>query len=461
MRPDQVALGFLIAVAVCSNPTASSQQTAGTSQTSMLFEGARLIVGDATAPIENSAFTVESGKIGRVGRKGEIDLPPGANRVDLSGKTVLPALVSTHVHVGFLDGMDFGPKHYTREHVVEHLQRYAYYGLAAVLSAGTDVGPLAFEVRKEQPPHAARLLTAGRGMAAPDGGPGMPSIANTSFPITSVEEGRKRVQELASQGANAVKIWVDDRNGRVKKLPPEIYRPIIDEAHRNKMMAIAHVYYLKDAHELVDAGIDGFMHLVRDEVMDDLLIAKMKQRNVFAAANIGGSHRATLAEMPKASLDLLSQSVPASVVEQFKASFATRDPRAVATARATYDKMERSLAKLNAAGVRIVLGGDTGIPSAWHGWGEHYELERMVAAGMTPAQVIVAATSAAARVLGLDDLGTVASGKSADFLVLDANPLENISHTSRLSAVYLRGQRVDRAALRASWTAERKNFLKQ
>jgi adenine deaminase len=122
--------------------------------------------------------------------------------------------------------------------------------------------------------------------------------------------------------------------------------------------------------------------------------------------------------------------------------------------------MERSLAKLNAAGVRIVLGGDTGIPNAWHGWGEHYELERMVAAGMTPSQVIVAATSAPARVLGLDDLGTVASGKSADFLVLDANPLENISHTSRLSAVYLRGQRVDRAALGARWTAEPKHLLK-
>ena len=314
------------------------------------------------------------------------------------------------------------------------------------------MGPLAFQVRSEQPSGAARLLTAGRGMAAPDGGPGIPSIANVSFPITSAEDGRKRVQELAEQRANAVKIWVDDRNGRVKKLTPDIYGPIIDEAHKHGMMALAHVYYLKDAHQLVDAGIDGFMHLVRDEVMDDQLIAKMKQRNIFTAANIGGTHRAALSEAPASALGLLSESVPPGVVDEYRAAFAKVDPKAVAAMRDTYAKMERSLAKLNAAGVTITLGGDTGIPGAWHGWAEQYELERMVAAGMTPAQVIVASTSAGARILKLDDLGTVATGKSADFLVLDANPLEDITNTRKISAVYLKGQALDRAALRARWT---------
>ncbi len=289
-------------------------------------------------------------------------------------------------------------------------------------------------------------------MAAPDGGPGIPSIANTSFPITSAEEGRKRVQELAEQRADAVKIWVDDRNGRVKKLTPDIYGPIIDEAHKHGMMALAHVYYLKDAHQLVDAGIDGFMHLVRDEVMDDQLIAKMKQRNVFTAANLGGTHRASLSEAPAASLGLLSESVPSSVVDEYRATFAKVDPKAVAAMRDTYAKMERSLAKLNAAGVTIALGGDTGIPGAWHGWAEQDELERMAAAWMTPAQVIVAATSTGARILKLDDLGMVATGKSADFLVLDANPLDDITNTRRMSAVYLKGRALDRAALRAQWT---------
>ena len=195
------------------------------------------------------------------------------------------------------------------------------------------------------------------------------------------------------------------------------------------------------------------MHLVRDEVMDDDLIARMKARNVFTAANIGGSRRAGLSELPAASLALLSETVPADIVSGVAASMQAKDPKAAATARATYDKMATSLARLNAAGVTIVLGGDTGIPGAWHGWAEQYELETMVAAGMSPAQVIVASTSAPATLLKLDDMGTVAAGKSADFIVLDANPLENISNTQRISAIYLRGAPLDRPALRARWTS--------
>jgi imidazolonepropionase-like amidohydrolase len=142
------------------------------------------------------------------------------------------------------------------------------------------------------------------------------------------------------------------------------------------------------------------------------------------------------------------------VVEPFRAAFASRDPQALATSRATYAKMEQSLANLHRAGVTVVLGGDTGIPNAWHGWAEHYELERMVAAGMSPADVIVSSTSAAAGVLKLDDVGAIASGKRADFLVLDQNPLDDIAHMRRISAVYLHGRPLDRAALRARWTSQ-------
>ena len=325
--------------------------------------------------------------------------------------------------------------------------------MGAVFSVGTDVGPLSFQVRDERPPDAARLITAGRGMAAPDGGPGIPVIANTSYPIATADEGRARVRELAAQGAAAVKIWVDDRGGRVKKLTPDLYRPIIEEAHARGMMALAHVYYLRDAHELADAGIDGFMHLVRDEVMDDALIALMRERRIFTAANIGGSRRAGLAELPAATLTALLETVPPPVVQAFVSAMKAKAPDALARASGTYEKMARSVAKLNAAGVRIVLGGDTGIPGAWHGWAEQYELQSMVAAGMTPAQVIVASTSAPARLLKLDDMGSIAPGKSADFVILEANPLDDILNAGRISDVYLRGRRIDRAGLRARWTA--------
>jgi imidazolonepropionase-like amidohydrolase len=453
MRQLGLLLACIITAAACSTTDVPTQATEGAQNSGTLFEGARLIVGDASAPIENSAMLVEGDRIVRIGRKGEIVAQSGTARVDLTGKTVMPALVSTHVHVGLLKGLSFGTENYTRDVLVDHLNRYAYYGVGTVLTAGTDVGSLSFEVRDERTPGAARLLTSGRGMAAPDAGPGIPSIAGTSYPISTAEEGRKAVQEVAANGANAVKIWVDDRGGRVKKLTPEIFRPIIEEAHKHRMLAIAHVFYLDDARGLVEGGINGFIHLIRDAVMDDGLVAAMKERGVFMAPNLGGTHRRTVSELPREALDLLAETVPSDIVEHVRRSTSDVDPKARATTRALYDIMRQNAAKLNAAGVTLVLGGDTGIPGAYHGWAEQYELEQMVDVGMTPAQVIVGATSAAARVLRLDDVGVLATGKTADFLVLDANPLDDITNTRRISSVYLRGHRVNRAALRTRWIA--------
>ncbi len=133
-----------------------------------------------------------------------------------------------------------------------------------------------------------------------------------------------------------------------------------------------------------------------------------------------------------------------------RAALAAVKPEAAQKAKDFYGVQARNLAKLNAAGVRIGFGTDS---SAAVGWNAHQELTDMVAAGMTPAQVIVAATKTAAAILKLDQLGTIAAGKSADFMVLDANPLENINNTRRISDVYLRGKKLDRAAMRAGFTS--------
>jgi imidazolonepropionase-like amidohydrolase len=451
MRVVAVTTACLL-LGTCTAPEESaSRDAAGTAAAVTLFENVTLIDGDTGAALERAAFLVDGSRVAAVGRAGDLTLPAGTTRVDLSGKTVMPVLVSAHVHIGLLDGLDFGPEVYTRARIVEHLQRYAYYGVGAVLTAGTDAGPVSFEIRDDPPLMAARLLTAGQGLAAPNGGPGFPVIAHTAFAITTADEGRQRVRELAAARANAVKIWVDDRQGRVTKLTPELYRPIIDEAHRHGLPALAHVYYLEDAHALVDAGIDGFMHPVRDAVMDDELIAMMKARDVFVAANIGGSRRATLSALSDATLARLVETVPLDVVDRYQRAMASRTPQQLENARRIHGNMAASLVRLQAAGVPIVLGGDTGIPNAWHGWAEHDELAAMVDAGLTPAAVLVAATSAAARVLGLEDLGTIAPGKRADFVVLDANPLDDMTNTQRIAGVYLSGVPVDREALRARW----------
>jgi imidazolonepropionase-like amidohydrolase len=384
-----------------------------------VFEGARLIVGDGSAPIENAAFIVNGNRFTEVGRAGQVQVPAGARRVDLRGKTVMPAIVDTHTHMAT-----------EREMLIDQLQRKAYYGVSVVMSLGQDTGDVAFKVREETIPNAARLRTAGRGITMPE-----PGRTQAPYWISSAAEGRKSVQELAARKVDFVKIWVDDRDGMFKKLTPDLYGAIIDEAHKNGLRVTAHIFTLEDAKGLLRAGIDAFAHGVRDKDIDEEFVTMMRQRPAIVLVP-------NLPDRGVASdLGWLAASVPAEDLKRLQA--AATDRPAV---QQTFGIQARNLAKLNAAGVRIALGTDGNVPYA-----HHLEMEDMVAAGMTPAQVIVASTRNAADLLKLTDLGTVAAGKSADFLVLEANPLDDIKNTRRIADVYLRGTTMDRAGLRARW----------
>ncbi len=351
-----------------------------------LFEGARVILADGR-PLENAAFTVAGSQFGQVGRVGEVPVPPGAARVSLAGKTVMPGIIDTHTHLSR-----------TREMLLDDLRQRAYYGVGAALSLGQDPGDLPFQIRSESEtmPNAARFRTAGRGITMPE-----PGRTDIPYWITTEAEGRKAVQELAAKRVDIVKIWVDDRDGTYKKLPPELYGPIIDEAHKNGLRVTAHIFNLSDAKGLLKAGIDAFAHGVRDRDVDDEFMAMLKTRPGF----------------------VLVPNLPA---------------RDGATAQA-FALQARNLARLAKEGVIIALGTDGNTPSGPYG-----EMEDMVAAGMTPAQVIVAATKTGAEFLRIN-AGTIAQGRSADFIVLDANPLEDIKNTTKISGVYMRGVAVDRS----------------
>ncbi len=421
----------------------------------MAYEGARLLTGlPAAPPIDDAVLLVAGGAVTAVGARGELTPPAGAQRVDLSGQTVMPALVSLHGHVGFQDGPSYAAANYTRANILDHLRRYAYYGVGTIVSLGTDAGDIAFDIRGEQATvlaSTARLRTAGRGLAAPNAGPGALALRSSAYGVTSEEEGRRYVAELAARAVDVVKIWVDDRGGTVQKLAPALYRAIIDEARGRGLRVVAHVFYRDDAWELVRAGVDGLAHLVRDREMDAALIAAIAARGVFVMPNLGVSERRLHADAPGWLDDpFLAESVPAAVRRRAAESLRAQAGDA-AGARERYAAMERSLEKLAAAGARVVLGADSGVRDHFFGYAEHRELELMVAAGLTPAEAIVAATSRAAAVLGLRDVGSLAAGKSADFIVLDADPLDDITNTRRIGAVYLRGAPVDRPALRAGW----------
>ena len=405
-------IGFL------SPETVAAQQAAGVT----VYEGARLIVGDGSQPVEDAAFIVENNRFTAVGRKGQIKVPAGAARVDLTCKTVMPAIVDAHKHLSV-----------KRDELVDQLQHFAYYGIGVAMSLGQDTGDVAFQVRAETIPNAARMRTAGRGITGPEPGRG-----EAPYWVKSEAEARKAVQELAEKKVDLVKVWVDDRNHTVTKLSPEMYRSAIDEAHKHNLRVISHIYTLEDAKGVLRAGVDAFAHSVRDKDIDDEFVKMMKaRRNMIVDPNLPDRG-------VKVDRSWLRDSMTAEEFQKIQAE-SKDDPKA----QEFFGIQSRNLKRLNEAGIKIALGTDGAIP-----WAAHEEMADMVASGMTPAQVLVASTRNSADLLQVKDAGTVAAGKSADFLVLDANPLDDITNTRRIAAVYLRGSKVDRDTLRAKWTGK-------
>jgi imidazolonepropionase-like amidohydrolase len=411
----------LLALAACSGPPEPPPTVPSAAAADVtVFEGARGIVGDASAPLENATFVVSGDRFVAVGRAGEVEVPAGARRVSLAGKTVMPAIVDTHTHLSR-----------EREALLRDLTRRAYFGVSAAMSLGQDNGSDVFEVRAEPAPGAALYRTAGRGITAPE-----PGRTDIPYWVTTEDEARAAVREQAALAVDIVKIWVDDRNGMYEKLAPELYAAVIDEAHKNGLRVTAHIFNLADAKALLRAGLDAFAHGIRDTDVDDEVVALFRERPAFTVVpNLPDRGVAT-------DLTWLRGSIPDAQWQEL-ADAASADRPAQ---QAAYAIQARNLKRLSDEGVTIALGTDGNVP-----WGPHLEMADMVAAGMTPAEVITASTQAAAAFLRLPDAGTVAAGKSADFVVLDANPLDDITNTRAISSVYLRGDEVDREAVRASW----------
>ena len=459
-RPMKIVSKSLLACACAVLAASCSSRVEPPASNAVVFEGARLIVGDERPPIENAAFVIENGAFTQVGPAADVRAPEGAARVSLAGKTVMPAIVNAHGHIGYRRGASFLVENYTRENLIDHLQRLAYHGVAAFMSMGTerDLGyALRDELRASPQPDLALFLTAGRGLAMPAGGPA-PPLRDAPYGVSTEAEARAAVRELAAKKIDGyVKIWVDDREGAVKKLTPELYTAAIEEAHALGLKTISHTQDREDVKAVLRAGIDGFAHPSwrKGQEVDDELVALFKERpHVFVLLTLWGTRNQIFGPRPAWIDDpLLRETFTEEDIRLLENPKVPPD----AAARWKAGVVPQGIARLKAAGVRFGLGDDTGATNGaqYFGYGSHLEMASMVEAGLTPAEVITIVTRNSAEILGLDRLGTVATGKSADFIVLDANPLENIHNTRRISAVYLRGQEVDRAALRAKWAASR------
>jgi imidazolonepropionase-like amidohydrolase len=449
-----VLLGLIVG---CGPDTSSGNEgknngAAPTSDTSY-FYGARIIPGDGSPVLEDMSFITKGGKITAIAPRKELQPPKGSNRVELTGRTVAPAFLNVQAQPGMNNGPQYGHKNYTRDSLTADLSRYEYYGVVAVLTAGTDSGDLAASVRneiREGKVKGARLLSAGRGIAAKGGGP--KDLASTTIQVANAAEAKKAVADLASDKVDAIKIWMEDGNGKGPRLSKDSFTAVIDEAHKRSLKVMAQIFSLSDAKELVDAGIDGFVSSIRDHEVDDALVSAMKAKNVFLAPALTAAEakfvyadkpnwlgEQTMREVyPAQLLGYLADSVS---INKFK-----RNPE-LSDLRQQYATATKNLKKLSDGGVKIALGTNSGAADTYPGYFELREMVAMADAGMKPVDVIKAATASAAEILGQADLGTIAVGKTGDFVAMPENPLEKMSNIKDVGLLFIDGSEQERSAL--------------
>jgi imidazolonepropionase-like amidohydrolase len=474
MNRSWISMAILTLLAGCSGSGPDGQTAPETVIT--YFEGGTVLIGDGTDPIPGAALVVADGVVTAVGPMEEVEHPAGSERYDFTDHTIMPFLHNAHGHVGYVRGLDFSQGNYNRETIMEDLERYAYWGVGTVASLGLDISDTAFQIREEQrsgPVGSARLLTAGRGITTRNGFPavGVPAVEGVPYQVANEQEARAAVRELVGQGVDFVKIWVDDNRRRTgqayrfgqmaydyassPKLSPDLYRAIIDEASMSGTPVVAHVRYLADAKGLVDAGIAGLVHSIRDNPVDDALIQAMLANDVFYVPTLS-NHQAQFiyADQPAWLREPgTRESVAPATIARLTSPAYIAEKRAdlnLDLYRSEFDTAMQNVKTLYDAGVRIGLGTDSGGEFyRLRGIFEHRELELMVEAGIPASDVIRIGTQATAQILGVEDSGTLEPGKRGDFLIVSGNPAVDITKSRDIAEVFMLGESLDRATMSA------------
>jgi imidazolonepropionase-like amidohydrolase len=416
-----------------------------------VLDGFTLINGSGRQPVPNAAMIIAEGRIQWAGPQSELKVPPGAQVMHLTGKYVMPGIMNLHGHLGNTIDLAQDPKNFTRENVEKQLRLYASYGVTSVVSMGTDQ-ELVFQLRAEQRagrPRMTRIFTAGRGFTGAGGYPttaqGMKGVP---FEVASTADVDRDVAELAAKKVDLVKIWVDDHLGRDKKIPLDLAKAIIAAAHQHGLRVAAHVFYLDDAKALIDAGLDGLAHSVRDKPVDDELIAAMKRHGAFQeAATLTREMSMFVFARPSPMVD--DPFFTRGLTPELLATLKSAAYQQKAAADPDYSKYPgflkmamHNLKKLSDSGVKIGFGTDSGPPARFQGYFEQWELQLMVESGLKPMQAITDATRNPAEFLRAQDLGTLERGKWADLIVLGKNPLEDIRNTRAIEMVMIAGNKI-------------------
>ena len=419
-----VTAGALLLIAFNLSATAPRPDDAPVANLVQAWVGARIIDGTGKPAIENATLVIRNGHIEAVGKR--VKIPAGAERIDATGKTIIPGLINAHGHLN----------------TETQLGVYLRDGITTVLSLGGDKEfALRESCAKAAPGTVPRLYVAG------------PIQDSSAIPgavvVTTPEQARKSVDELIGNKPDIIKVRIDDFRGARPKMPPEVYGAVIDEAHKNGFRTAAHIVFLNDAKGVLRAGVDYIAHSVRDQEVDEEFIALMKKRHVSYSPTLTRELAVfTYSETPSFFSDpfFLKEADPAEIAQM-------QDPKRQGTMKtdpaAQWYKEHlpvamRNLKILSDAGINIAMGTDSGGgPGRFQGYFEHLELEYETKAGLTPMQALVSATSGAAKAINISrEVGTLEKGRLADFLVLTANPLDDIKNTRAIESVWVGGVRV-------------------
>jgi imidazolonepropionase-like amidohydrolase len=385
-----------------------------------LLSHATVIDGTGRAPMPNTSILIDGGRIAAIGPASKVKPPAGAQVIDLSGQTIIPGIIDLHSHIG----IDTPAK----------IRMFALYGVTSTIGMGGD-GDEVLKIRDAQRHgeiDGARIYTVQQRFEFEKGGP---------------EQARMMVDALADKHADAVKVVIDNRRGKAVKLPREFAAAAIDEAHKRHLKALAHIHDYEDAKFVIDQNIDMLAHQIRDREVDDALIAEMKQKRIAVTSTLTRElSDYVYADSPDWLNDpFLAKWMPAQRIAQAKGELKERQAAnpEIELNRKDFEFATKNLRKMFLGGVRIAFGTDSGNgPPRFEGYFDHLEMQLMVKyGGMTPMQVIQAFSKTNSEVLGIDkDYGTLAKGKMADLLVLEKSPVDDISNTKTLRAVYIGGR---------------------
>lgn len=394
------------------------------------FVGATIIDGTGAAPLSNGVVVISDGRIRAIGAQDDVEIPAGADVIDVSGRTIIPGLINAHGHVGGTLGLEGG--HYTRDNLQRQLSLYARYGITTVVSLGGD-GAEGLALRNEQNNSdltRSRLFVAGDVITG-----------------NSEQQIRDRVNAVADSGVDYIKVRVDDNLGNSQKMSQALFSALVDQAHSRRLPVAVHLFYQDDARFVLDQGADLIAHSIRDEDVDSDFVNQLAQSGVCYIPTLTREVSTFVYESePDFFGDpFFLQEVDDDILATLREPARQQRVRNSASAQAYKAALQvamRNVAALHEAGIPIAMGTDSGPPARFQGYFEHLELSMMVESGMSPAAVIQSATGVAAQCAGLADLGTLEPGNWGDLVILEENPLAAIENTHSIESVWIAGNRV-------------------